>query len=123
MDNITKMVIRDLAKHRPRNTIITELCEHSGFKWEDAEHLVNRIEMEYAGEIDSRQKPFFMLLGSFLALGGFLLSAFMVYATLNGLIFFLIRLPIPYLGNAVFFVLGILAMIGGSRGVIRILRD
>ncbi len=122
MDIITKKIIRDLAKHRSRNTIITELCEYSSLPREDAERLVTRIEKEYAREINSQQKPFFILLGSAMALGGFLLSGYMVHATISGVIFFFLRLPVPYLGNAVFFILGILGLIGGSRGITRILR-
>ena len=123
MDDTTKKIVRDLAKHRPRNTIITELCEYSSLPWEDAELLVTRIEMDYAREINSRQKPFFILLGSSIALAGLLLSVYMVFTSLNGLMMLFFRLPIPYLGNAVFFALGILALIGGTRGVFRILQN
>jgi hypothetical protein len=122
MDDTTKKIIRDLAKHRPRNTIITELCEYSSLPWEDAELLVSRIENEYAWEINTRQKPFFILLGSTIALSGLLLSVYMVFASLKGLMILSFRLPIPYLGNAIFFTLRILALIGGTSGVLRIIR-
>jgi hypothetical protein len=120
MDDTTKKIIRSLAKHQPRNKIITELCEYSGLNWDEAESLLNEIEKNHATEIYSRQRPFYILLGSALALGGLLLSIYMLYASFNGLVFFLLRLPIPYLGNAVFFILGILVFIGGLKGVVRI---
>jgi hypothetical protein len=122
MDDTTNKIIRSLAKNRPRNTIITELCDYSSLNWDGAERLVNEIEKKHTTEIYTRQKPFFILLGSLLALGGFLSSAAILFASFNGLTFLLLRLPIPYLGNAVIFVLGILAFIGGSREVIRIVR-
>ena len=122
MDDTTKKIIRSLAKHRPRNTINTELCEYSGLKWTDAEALMKKIEEDHATEIYSRQKPFYIILGSSISLGGLFLSTYMLYASLNGLIFFFLRLPIPYLGNAVFFILGLLALIGGLRGVLRIIQ-
>lgn len=46
MDDTTKKIIRDLARHRPRNTIITELSEYSSLNWEEAESLVHRIDTE-----------------------------------------------------------------------------
>ena len=122
MDDTTKKIIRSLAKHQPRNKIITDLCEYSGLNWDEADRLVNQIENKHATDIYSRQKPVYILLGSALGLGGLLLSVYMLFASFNGFNIFLLRLPIPYLGNAVFFVLGILACIGGFRGIVRIVR-
>jgi hypothetical protein len=120
MDDATKKIIRDLAKHRPRNLIITEVSERFRLKWDDAERLVERVEEDHSRTIQSRQKPYFILLGSLMTVGGLALSIYMLYAAANGLFFLLLRLPIPYLGNLVFFGIGILIMIGGLRGVIRI---
>jgi hypothetical protein len=121
-DEATKKIIRDLAKHRPRNLIITEVCENYRLNWEDAERLVDKVENDHQNTIYSRQKPSYILLGGSITLGGFILALYMLYAAANGMIFFLLRLPVPYLGNLVFFVIGIMAMIGGLRGLIRINR-
>jgi len=122
-DEIKTKIIRNLAKRRPRNTIITELCETSGLKWGEAERLVNEIENDHALDIYSSQKPFLILLGRAIAVSGFILSTFILVQSINGLIIFLLRLPVPYLGNFVFFVLGILVFVGGLRGVIKLVRD
>jgi hypothetical protein len=122
MDEATKKIIRDLAINRPRTKIITELCETYRLKWDQAENLVDRIEKEHTIEIQTRQKPFYILLGGALLLGGLSLSAFMIFASLNGLDIYLLRLPIPYLGNVLLFILGILAFLGGLRVMIRIIR-
>lgn len=117
-DEITRKIIRDLAKKRPRDAIITELCEFACLKWDQAERLVNEIELENTEDILSRQKLFNILLGSAFALGGFLLSACIVFASFNGMILFFLGLPIPYLGNILYFVIGILAFMGGLRGIV-----
>ena len=122
MDDTTKHIIRSLARRQPRNVIITDLCERYRLKWDEAEGLVKKIEKTHASDITARQRPFLILLGSALALGGFALSAYMLYASFNGLIIFLIKLPIPYLGNLALFCLGLLACWGGTREVIRMLR-
>ena len=123
MDDTTKHIIRSLARRQPRDVIITDLCERYRLKWDDAEQLVNTIEKTHAPEITTRQRPFLILLGSAIALGGFALSAYMLFTSFNGLMIFLLRLPIPYLGNLAFFCLGLLACWGGTREVIRMLRD
>ena len=119
-DDVTKKIIRDLAKHHPRNKIITEICDVYRLQWIQAERLVDQIEEKHAAEIHNRQRLFYLLLGGALALGGIILSVYMLFAAINGMIFYLLRLPIPYLGNAAFFTLGILVFFGGLRGVIRI---
>jgi len=121
-DDVTKKIIRDLSKNRPRNSMITEICDVYRLNRDQAENLVDQIAEKHAAEIHSRQRPFYLLLGGALALGGFLLSVYMFFAAKNGLIFYLMKLPIPYLGNAVFFLLGILVIFGGLRGVSRIVR-
>ena len=121
-DDATKQIIRDLAKNRPKNLIITEICEKYHLAWVDAERLVATVEQDHQTTIYSRQKPFYILLGGLIAIGGFALAVYMLYAAASGMIIFLLRLPIPYLGNLVFFGIGVLAMIGGLRGVIRIVR-
>lgn len=121
-DNASKQIIRDLAKHRPRNLVITEICEKYRLEWDDAERLVAKVEKDHQSTIYSRQKPFYILLGGLISLGGFALAIYMLYAAASGMVFFLLRIPVPYLGNLVFLGIGILAMIGGLRGVIRIIR-
>ena len=122
-EEIKAKIIKDLAKHRTRNLIVTEICETTGMKWRDAEALVEEIERDFSLEIHQRQKPFLILLGSTIALGGLILSAFMVYETLTGMIIFVGMIPVPYLGNLIFFTLGAGMLIGGTRGVIKTIRD
>lgn len=120
---IKSQIVRNLVRRQSKNSIITELCESSGLKWDEAERLVDEIEEDNSLEIYSRQKPFMIILGSMIALGGLILSGFILYETLTGLIVFVGLVPIPYLGNIFFLGLGLGMLIGGSRGVIKLLMD
>ena len=122
MDNTTKKVIRDLARRRPRDLIITELAEMGRLEWDDAAALVNEIEEKYKEEINKKQRPAFFLLGAGLTFGGLLLFISMLLASANGLSIYFLRFPIPYLGNGIFAFMGLLAFLGGLRGVLRLLR-
>jgi len=121
MDNAAKKITRDLAIRRPRNLIITEISEAYRLEWPDAENLVNKIEKEHGRAIESKQRPFYIVLTSLLAASGLLLSASMVLMTLNGLMITIFRLPIPYLENALIFSLGIPLFLVSLRGVIRMI--
>jgi hypothetical protein len=92
-------------------------------KWAEAEKLVDEIESNNSLEIYSRQKPFTIILGSTIGLGGLILSGFILYETITGLIIYVGMVPIPYLGNLIFLGLGLGMLIGGSRGVIKALTD
>lgn len=122
-EELKSKIIKNLAKHRTINFIVTEICETTGMKWDESERLVNEIEEDNSLEIYSRQKPFMIILGSTTALGGLILSGFILYETINGLIVFVGMVPIPYIGNIIFLGLGLGMLIGGSRGVIKLLMD
>ena len=122
-EELKASIIKNLARHRTRNSIVTELCETTGMKWVEAEQLVDEIRLDNSLEIYSRQKPFTIILGSTIALGGFILSGFILYETFTGLIISVGMVPVPYLGNLIFLGLGLGMLIGGTRGVIKALTD
>ena len=110
-------IIKDLSRHRGRNDIITRICEASGMKWSDAETLVAEVEATHGEDITDRQKPFMSVLSIATIIIGFALSIGILVATFQGWMLLLLRLPIPYLGNLLLFLLGILIIIGGARGL------
>jgi hypothetical protein len=118
MDNtdIKKFVILELGKHHKPDDIIKEVCERTGMGWSDAQKFVRQVYAENRGEITGRQNGILMFLVVAEILGGFALSSGVLVATLSGWIIFLLRFPIPYLGNLVYFVIGIAMMLGGIRG-------
>ena len=122
MDDTTKKIIRSLAKNQQRNRIINDLSEFSGLEWDEAERLVDQIDKKHGTEIYSRQRPFYILIGILLAMGGILMSAYIFFSSLNGLIINLAELSIPYLGNAIIFVIGLLAFWRGLRKVLKIVQ-
>jgi hypothetical protein len=122
-EKLEAKIISQLAKHRNRNIIVTEICESTGMKWGEAERLVDEIEADYSLEIHSRRKPFLMVVGSAIALGGLILTVFILIGTFSGTIIYVGLVPAPYLGNILFLGLGLGMLIGGSRGVIKLLLD
>ena len=52
-------------------------------------------------------------------LDGFSISASVLVATLSGWIILLLRLPIPYLGNVVSFIFGVILIIAGINGYLK----
>lgn len=122
MDDTTKHIIRSLARRQPRDVIITDLCDRYRLAQTDAERLVTKIELEHQNIIVKRLRPSLILLWGALALSGFSLTAFMVFAALNDLKIYLFQDSLPYLGNSLFSALGLLACWGGTREIMRLTR-
>jgi hypothetical protein len=122
-EDLKANIIKQLAQHRTKSLIVTEICETSGMKWAEAERLVDEIEADYSLEIHSRQKPLLMIIGSTIALGGLILTVFILFGTFSGTIIYVGFVPVPYLGNILFLGLGLGMLIGGTRGVIKLLMD
>ena len=108
-----EFVIRELGRNHPKNEVIRELCEQSGMNWTQATDFIRQVEMEHDSEIALKQSPIIVFLGSIFLIGGLILSVSIAIMTLQGYVIFLLKLPIPYLGNLFYFVIGV-AMITGS---------
>ncbi|MCB8978645.1 MAG: hypothetical protein H6657_14590 [Ardenticatenaceae bacterium] len=110
---ITRYVVKALGKHNSINQITVDICEKTGMKWDEAQKFIETVQVEYEDEIIQRQRPLLVILATFSIITGLTLSIGMVVATMNGLIIFFLRMPIPYLGNIMIILAG-LAMVGGG---------
>jgi len=113
----TDFVIQELGKHHQKNDIIQKLCESTSMNWNQAEKFILHVEAQHRESIAAKQGPLITLMGVGTILIGFALSVFIIYETLQGVIIFFLRLPIPYLGNIIFFLAGIGMIVGGLRGI------
>jgi hypothetical protein len=113
----TEFVIRELGKHRQKNDIIQKLCEATGMDWPQAEKFMHQVRTQHGGQIARSQSPLITVMSIGFILVGLALSVFILYETLNGLIIFFLRLPIPYLGNITYFLVGVGMIAGGIRGM------
>jgi hypothetical protein len=113
----TEFVIREVGRHHQKNDIIQKLCETTGMNWGQAEKFVSQVVAEHGGEIATKQSPLVLLLGTVFVLVGIGLSLFIVYETLRGTVIIFLNLPIPFLGNFVFFIAGLSMIAGGIRGM------
>jgi hypothetical protein len=119
---ITEYVIRELSRYRKRDDIVLAVCEREGLPWNEAESLVQQVETQYAGRIARRQLPFLLLAGIGVTIAGIALMVGMSILTILGIVIVFLRIPIPYLGNLVFFVIGMLMTTGGIVGMINLMR-
>ncbi len=70
-EQLTQLVVNDLARHRSRNEIIRLVCEQSSMNWPEAEQFVQKVEGEQAHTIARKQSPLMI----FLSIGSFLIGA------------------------------------------------
>ena len=113
----TDFVIRELGKHHQKNDIIQRLCESASMNWNEAEKFMRQVEAQYGSQIAQKQIPLIAIMGTGFVIAGFVISIWIIYATLQGWIIFFLSMPIPYLGNVVYFLGGIGMIIGGLRGM------
>jgi hypothetical protein len=114
----TDFVIRELGKLHQKNDIVQKLCDATSMNWGEAERFVQQVEAQNRGKIAQNQTPMVAILGGLTIIAGFAVSIFILYQTLvNGLIIIFLRLPIPYLGNIVYFLIGVGMIAGGLRGI------
>ena len=114
--DIKKFIITKLGKHHNPNEIIREVCERTGMRWDDAQKFIKQVYAENREEIAGRQSGIIIALSVFIIISGVVISGGVLVATLSGWIVFFLRLPIPYLGNLVYFLIGIAMIMGGIRG-------
>jgi hypothetical protein len=112
-----EFVIRELGRNHPKNEVIRQLCEQSGMNWTKATDFIQQVESEHDSEIALKQSPMIVFLGSVFLIGGLILSASIAIMTLQGYVIFFLRLPIPYLGNLFYFVIGVAMVFGGLSGM------
>ena len=113
----TDFVIRELGKHHQKNDIIQKLCEATSMNWGQAEKFVYQVATQHGGQIARKQSPLIATMGTIFVIAGFALSIWIIYVTLQGWIIFFLTLPIPYLGNIVYFLTGLGLIAGGIRGM------
>lgn len=110
-------VIRELGKHHPKNDIIQKLCESNSMNWNQAEKFVRQIESQNSSLIAQKQSPMVTIMGTGMVIVGSVIAIWIIYITLQGSIIVFLRLPIPYLGNIVYFLGGVALIGGGLRGM------
>ena len=113
----TDFVVRELGKHHQKNDIIQKLCELTSMNWSQAEKFVQHVEAEHGSKIAARQSPLIALLGIVFVLAGCGLTAVTTYETMRGTIIIFLNLPIPYLGNIFYIIIGLSLIAGGIRGM------
>ena len=116
---VRKFITQELGRRHKPDDIIKEVCERTGMSWGDAQKFVRQVYTENHGEISKSQNGVLMILVVAEILDGFSISASVLVATLSGWIILLLRLPVPYLGNVVYFTFGVILIIAGINGFVK----
>jgi hypothetical protein len=69
-EELTPLIIKELARHHDRKDIIQKVCERAGLNWSEAEQLIALIEAQHKRTIATRQTPLLL----FLSIGTLLLG-------------------------------------------------
>ncbi|MBN1977375.1 MAG: hypothetical protein JW918_08235 [Anaerolineae bacterium] len=115
-EKTVEYVVKELGKHRSENDIIRTVVHLENVSWEEARRMVAAVKVKCKGQIARRQSPILVAIGMVTFLGGVALAAGMVIATLMGINLFFLSLPIPYLGNVIYFLTGLGMMAGAAWG-------
>ena len=121
-DDATKKIIRGLARYRPRNQIIKEISEKYRISWEDAERLLEKVELDHLQSIQFRWRPFYILLGGLLTIGGLSLASYILFAAADGIVISFFEMSISQIGYLVLFISGLLSVISGALFLTRVIR-
>jgi hypothetical protein len=122
-EEIMEYIVRELGRHRPENDIIFTLAQREDLNWDEARRLVQDVKFHQSSRVARRQSPLLLVVSVGTLIGGLALSGGVAFATLDGFIIFLPSLPIPYLGNLVYFLTGLAMVAGAVIGLYRLIRE
>ena len=122
-DDLTEFIVSELGKHKPENDVVFAVAQRGNLSWNEAHRLVQEVKTERRTHIARRQSPLLLIVALVTAIAGAGLAGYAAFATLDGVIIFFLSLPIPYLGNAVYFVIGVAMLIGAAVGLGQMIPD
>jgi hypothetical protein len=93
------------------------LCEKGYAEWNDANAIVEEVEMRHKGSVARRQAPLLMVFAIGAILADLYLTTRAIIATLSGVIIVVFGPSVPYLGNLAFFIIGMGMLLGGMYGI------
>lgn len=117
-DRMAQYVIEELGKHKNPDDIIRTLAETGKMNWYAAKQFVYEVRANNSGQIARKQAPTLIVMSVVAIIVGAAVAIGMAVATLQGWIIFLLTLPIPWLGNVVYFLVGLSMCIGGVAGLL-----
>jgi hypothetical protein len=125
IEALTNYVVKDLGKHRRYSDVVGEICQRTGWSWNQAQRFVARIQTEHHGELHKKKNRLQIPIGIAFVIGGLFL---LIYTGLELLNYLMIPMGmseqemlgvdfIPYL--AALFILGFGLLVGGGFGLYR----
>lgn len=61
-EELTKLIIKELSRHKDRKDIATKVCEQSTLNWNEAERLIEEVATQNKRKIAARQSPLLIIL-------------------------------------------------------------
>lgn len=122
-EKLGEYVVRELGRHHKESDIVFAVAKRSNLNWNEAQQLVDEIKATHGTRIARRQSPLLVGIGLVTAVAGLFLTISTLIDTLNGVIIFLLDLPIPYLGNVVYLGTGLAMVAGAAWGLGQVVVD
>lgn len=79
-------IVRRLGNADILDDIITDICQHTHYSWQEAEALVLRVRQERDEEIARRQRPLFTIIALAIFIGGLVLAGYGLYTIAESII-------------------------------------
>lgn len=113
----TQFVIDEMRRYHKTNDIIYALCEKTGRQWNETAAFVNQVIAENQTRVQDERKPLIAAIGVAVIVAGLGVIAADLIATLDGWI--VMWLYIPYSGNILAFLFGLMLVVGGLQGLLQ----
>lgn len=112
-----KYVVSELGKHKHPNDVIKSLAETGRMDWNTAKRFVYTVKARHSKSIARRRAPMLLAIAVITMIVGGAIAVLIGAATLHGIVIIFLAMPVPWLGNLVYFSVGVLAFLGGLVGI------
>lgn len=116
---LTKFVVTQLAKQKNPDDIVREIASSGQMDWKAADRFVKSVKASHKTEINRGGAPMLLFMSGLFVLVGLAGAFTIAFFTLKGVIIYFITFPVPYLGNAIYFLLGVMTFLGGLVGFVK----
>ncbi len=117
---LTKFVIQQFAMHKNLKAVTQALSLRGNMSWSQAEQFARQVYIKHRRAIRRRKAPLLLVISLCTIIAGVGMAGYGVAMMVRGLMVVVFALPFPWSGNLLFFGLGIVMILGGLVGVLRL---
>ena len=131
--DLTVFVLKQLGSHKRHSDVVAEICQRTGWDWNQAQRFVSRIQTEHHDELTKKQNRMLIPIGIAFIIGGVFLIFYTGAAILDWVMFFTggdsLTPDLPSVSmegipqTIALFLTGLALISGGIIGIIRAIMD